>query len=107
MQKIRTAAQSRIGTKSLISILVGDLIRRNTARKGYNVFEKIERYAKTVQNLTIVAGIFIAIATVFTNQLDKRVARTLDISKEYNTNIRRDLLKLWSQWNEIADREGV
>jgi hypothetical protein len=63
---------------------------------------RIERLAKLVQNLSIVFGIFVGLATIISTRLDKRVEQTMALRKEFNESIRRDYLSFLSRWDRYA-----
>jgi hypothetical protein len=62
-------------------------------------FKAIDRYAKLVQNLTIIFGIFAGVISLFATQFDRRVARTIDMTKFYADRVRGDYLALSEQWD--------
>jgi hypothetical protein len=64
------------------------------------LFTRIERYAKVVKNLTIILGIVGGVVSLLAAQYDKRVAKTLELSKLYNEGVRKDYLILRSRWDE-------
>jgi len=66
-------------------------------------FKVIERYAKLVQNLTIILGIFTGVISLFATQYDRRVARTIDMTKLYTDQVRDKYLDLVAKWGAATD----
>ena len=63
---------------------------------------RIERYARLVQNLAVIFGIFGALFALLTSQFDKRVGRTLELYKDYSQAVRKDALDLDLRWAQFA-----
>ena len=66
------------------------------------IFDGIERWAKVVQNFTIIFGVFIGTISLFNAQLDRRVARTIEVDKQYHAETRDDFIDLTTKWNSYA-----
>jgi len=64
------------------------------------LFRVIERYAKVIQNLTIILGIAVGVLSLLAAQYEKRVSKTVEFSKLYNEGVRKDYLSLRSRWDE-------
>src|SRR5260370_6234121 len=66
------------------------------------MFKAIERYAKLVQSLSIIFGIFAGAVSLLAAQYDKRVSRSIEFGKLYNDSIRVDHLKLVNKWEDYT-----
>jgi hypothetical protein len=67
-------------------------------------FESLERYAKTVQSLTIILGIFSGIFSLFAAQHERRVSKTVEMTKLYTDKVRLDYLELIANWDGYTKR---
>jgi hypothetical protein len=65
-------------------------------------FTSIERFAKFIQNVVIVFGIFGGAISLLYAQYDRRVDRTITFTKEFNSSVRKPYLTLMSAWNAYA-----
>ncbi|HMK80347.1 MAG TPA: hypothetical protein VK438_11900 [Xanthobacteraceae bacterium] len=74
--------------------------------QGARTFKTVDRYAKVVQNLTIIFGIFTGVISLFATQYDRRVARTVDMTKLYSEQIRDKYLDLAAKWRAASVQPG-
>jgi hypothetical protein len=70
-----------------------------------DVVGKIEQYARITQNLVIILGVFGGIISLVVVQFDKRVARTLDLYKDYAAAVRKDFVELDFRWAQFAKEQ--
>jgi hypothetical protein len=69
-------------------------------------FKSIERYAKLIQNVTIIVGIFTGVVSLFATQYDRRVSKTVEMTKFYTDKVRADYLNVIGQWNSYTKSIG-
>jgi hypothetical protein len=72
------------------------------AGKESRAFDSIERTAKLVQNLVIIFGILGGAISLMFVQYDKRVERTVTMTKEFNSSVRKTYISLTSAWDRYA-----
>jgi hypothetical protein len=71
-----------------------------------NIFARVERLAKLIQNLTIVFGVLAGLVAIFSARFDKRVDLVMTFNREYNDSIRKEYLGLISRWDKFAESAG-
>ena len=70
------------------------------------MFDIIERIAKIIQNLAIIFGIVVSGATLVYTQYEKRVDRSIEYKKDFNSIYLSKFASLSERWDDFSEKDN-